>query len=356
MGAQPWNSMEWFPRIHESDEKQHGSNGIKFTRKFHNERGKAEIIDDGYKKQEGIPWMPRDEKKNNRLNEVICHSCRKASADSETMFEMIRILSNEVKSLKLQLAKTEEANWILQRKQGIPDHNSKNATKAERQSVKPKLAKAYFHEKNSSDFNTNSINNDSNFAKSEVNTEAKEKSHQMRKHPIKNTESIYKGKLQNCKFCNTPHVWGASRCPAFGKRCTKCNKENHLSEACRNQKTKKMVRSKSAPIIKTEEGQILTKPVQEEQNINEITVDAQEINENKQMDLEEDAESKKQNDTVSTVCKVQEIKKHFETPEDESSEEITNEEFDKYIKENIEMTNVEYEEYVEENTEKTSKE
>ena len=29
--------------------------------------------------------------------------------------------------------------------------------------------------------------------------------------------------LKKCKFCEKKHVWGATKCPAFGKKCSKCN-------------------------------------------------------------------------------------------------------------------------------------
>ena len=39
--------------------------------------------------------------------------------------------------------------------------------------------------------------------------------------------------LRQCQYCGYNHQRG-DNCPAFGKRCRKCNKENHFSSVCRS--------------------------------------------------------------------------------------------------------------------------
>lgn len=40
--------------------------------------------------------------------------------------------------------------------------------------------------------------------------------------------------IDNCKYCGGSHAWKREACPAFGKKCSKCHKENHLPSCCRN--------------------------------------------------------------------------------------------------------------------------
>ena len=35
-----------------------------------------------------------------------------------------------------------------------------------------------------------------------------------------------------CKFCGKKHEWKKEVCPAWGKRCTKCNRLNHFAGLC----------------------------------------------------------------------------------------------------------------------------
>ena len=52
---------------------------------------------------------------------------------------------------------------------------------------------------------------------------------------------------KECKFCNMKHLWGKTRCSAFGKECTKCGMKNHLAEACRNKSCKRITKTRSLP-------------------------------------------------------------------------------------------------------------
>ena len=44
--------------------------------------------------------------------------------------------------------------------------------------------------------------------------------------------------LRPCKFCGTKHIWKKEECPAYGKKCSICNKENHSAIKCRKRKQK----------------------------------------------------------------------------------------------------------------------
>ena len=42
--------------------------------------------------------------------------------------------------------------------------------------------------------------------------------------------------LNECKFCGRAHKWRKEDCPAYGKQCNKCGKENHFAYCCRQRK------------------------------------------------------------------------------------------------------------------------
>ena len=46
--------------------------------------------------------------------------------------------------------------------------------------------------------------------------------------PTSDTSSTPK----ECKFCGTVHVWGRKKCPAYGKKCSKCKRFNHYAKQC----------------------------------------------------------------------------------------------------------------------------
>lgn len=41
-------------------------------------------------------------------------------------------------------------------------------------------------------------------------------------------------KVKMCKFCGKKHAMRKELCPACGKSCSKCHKENHFSVKCQN--------------------------------------------------------------------------------------------------------------------------
>nr|XP_054768172.1 uncharacterized protein K02A2.6-like [Lytechinus pictus] len=45
-----------------------------------------------------------------------------------------------------------------------------------------------------------------------------------------------------CKFCGRSHVFDKNKCPAFGKKCNKCQKDNHFASVCTSAKPAGKVR------------------------------------------------------------------------------------------------------------------
>ncbi|XP_033109816.1 uncharacterized protein LOC117111043 [Anneissia japonica] len=45
-------------------------------------------------------------------------------------------------------------------------------------------------------------------------------------------------KLRSCKFCGKSHIWDRTKCPAFGKKCSKCGKLNHFASKCKMRRVK----------------------------------------------------------------------------------------------------------------------
>lgn len=39
-------------------------------------------------------------------------------------------------------------------------------------------------------------------------------------------------KSRKCKYCDKSHIWGARNCPAYGKDCSKCGRQNHFASCC----------------------------------------------------------------------------------------------------------------------------
>ena len=54
---------------------------------------------------------------------------------------------------------------------------------------------------------------------------------QMQKQPLPETKEDL---LKRCKDCGRSHVKQRTKCPAFGKLCSACNKPNHFAEMCRS--------------------------------------------------------------------------------------------------------------------------
>lgn len=62
-------------------------------------------------------------------------------------------------------------------------------------------------------------------------------------------------KSRKCKFCGEWHVFEKGSCPAYGKKCKKCNGKNHFERVCNAEKKKSSRRHKSRRIkeVKNEE-------------------------------------------------------------------------------------------------------
>jgi len=54
---------------------------------------------------------------------------------------------------------------------------------------------------------------------------------QMQKQPLPEPKEDL---LKPCKHCRRSHVKQRTKCPAFGKLCSACNKPNHFAEMCRS--------------------------------------------------------------------------------------------------------------------------
>lgn len=68
----------------------------------------------------------------------------------------------------------------------------------------------------------------------------------MRKHKYdknaKNNTPEKRTQAHNCKFCGRRHPMKRELCPAWQKRCQKCNGRNHFSTVCRRGKPREGVR------------------------------------------------------------------------------------------------------------------
>ncbi|CAI5678464.1 unnamed protein product [Oreochromis niloticus] len=53
-------------------------------------------------------------------------------------------------------------------------------------------------------------------------------------HAVKQKERKRLDKEISCRFCGRAHERLKSKCPAYGKKCKKCGKENHFAIACRS--------------------------------------------------------------------------------------------------------------------------
>lgn len=57
-------------------------------------------------------------------------------------------------------------------------------------------------------------------------------------HMIKRTARQDRDNTVSCKFCGNTHERDKNKCPAFGKRCKKCGKENHFAVRCKTKQDK----------------------------------------------------------------------------------------------------------------------
>lgn len=53
----------------------------------------------------------------------------------------------------------------------------------------------------------------------------------LKKHESKNNNN----NIKNCRYCGYDHK--KNMCPAYGKECMNCKKQNHFAKVCRKPKT-----------------------------------------------------------------------------------------------------------------------
>ena len=75
---------------------------------------------------------------------------------------------------------------------------------------------------------------------------ARQGAKQKRKTQKKDAEPK-RGQKQKCKYCGQSHEFGKQKCPAYGKKCSKCAKMNHFAAVCKqSQKQVHMVHDVSS--------------------------------------------------------------------------------------------------------------
>jgi len=52
-------------------------------------------------------------------------------------------------------------------------------------------------------------------------------------YAVSRSASQRKVGLPNCKYCNQKHEFSKVKCPAYGKRCRNCGKQNHFAICCK---------------------------------------------------------------------------------------------------------------------------
>lgn len=53
-------------------------------------------------------------------------------------------------------------------------------------------------------------------------------------HALKRVTRKNRDSEVNCKFCGKTHEKHKNKCPAYGKKCKKCGKENHFAVKCKS--------------------------------------------------------------------------------------------------------------------------
>ena len=79
------------------------------------------------------------------------------------------------------------------------------------------------------------------FVKSKRNTRSCTVAKSKSENPVKSDRK--QTTVKKCKYCGTAHKYDRNECPAWGKKCSKCGKDNHFAKVCRessqNSKTPK---------------------------------------------------------------------------------------------------------------------
>ena len=62
----------------------------------------------------------------------------------------------------------------------------------------------------------------------------------------------HKEKQSKCKYCGTIHEFSKSKCPAYGKTCSKCKKPNHFASVCQQKGRSKAPRKAKVHSVQDE--------------------------------------------------------------------------------------------------------
>lgn len=87
---------------------------------------------------------------------------------------------------------------------------------------------------NSNNNNKDKYNRNSNASSS--NNKGKKSYTQHRQNDSRNqnkSNNENRSDRNNCKYCNYSHKFGTKYCPAYGKTCKSCSRDNHFSSVCR---------------------------------------------------------------------------------------------------------------------------
>lgn len=66
------------------------------------------------------------------------------------------------------------------------------------------------------------------------------------KKVFKADSNSMKRDVKDCKFCGQTHPYDKKQCPAFGRKCNKCQDMNHFATKCRSSKKVKSMSTASA--------------------------------------------------------------------------------------------------------------
>ncbi|XP_055492867.1 uncharacterized protein K02A2.6-like [Leucoraja erinacea] len=96
-------------------------------------------------------------------------------------------------------------------------------------------------------------------------------------HALKQAEERQKDNEILCKFCGRTHERNKKKCPAFGKKCKRCGKENHFAVQCRSRqassrKTKKVhaVTEQTSDSDSYEDVNCITEANREDETVNQV--------------------------------------------------------------------------------------
>ena len=68
-----------------------------------------------------------------------------------------------------------------------------------------------------------------------------------------NTRGSGQSSYKDCNFCGKKHQWGKQHCPAYGKTCNRCRRNNHFAMKCQSTSTKRYPKQKVHNVKETQE-------------------------------------------------------------------------------------------------------